>query len=64
MTVEIVVDRLSTHTIVRIVSAVTLVVVMVQQPMKVNTILKKLEWTSLNFEGKWPFLGELGKNEG
>ena len=42
MTVEIAVDLLSTLTIALIVSAVMLVVVMVQQPMKVNTILKEM----------------------
>ena len=42
MTVEIAVDLLSTHSIAWIVSAVMLVVVMVQQPMKVNTILKEM----------------------
>ena len=42
MTVEIAVDLLSTHTIVRIVSAVMLMVVMLQQPMKVHTILKEM----------------------
>ena len=64
MTVEIAVDPLSTHTIVLIVYAVMLVVAMVQQPMKVNTIFKKIEWTFLIFEGRWPSLGELGNNEG
>ena len=42
MTAEIAVDLLSTHTIVRIVSAVMLMVVMLQQPMKVHTILKEM----------------------
>ena len=58
MMVEIAVDLVSIHTIALIVNAVMLVAAMEQQPMKVNTILKKnSEWTSLIFEGKWPFLG-------
>ena len=53
MMVEIAVDLLSIHTIALIVNAVMLMAAMEQQPMKVNIILKKkLEWTSLIFEGK------------
>ena len=64
MTVEIAVDPLSSHTIVLIVNAVMLMVAMGPQPMKVNTILKEMiEWTSLIFEGKWPFPGKLDNHD-
>ena len=42
MMVEIAVALVLIHTIALIVNAVTLLVVMVQQPTKVDTILKKI----------------------